>query len=243
MKGRLWINLVLTAVAIHLYCCDNNKAADSNQPQDKEQTKMSITNQPFGQTPDGQPVDLFTLTNSKGLKARITNYGATLVSLEVPDCNGSFADVTLGHDSLDGYIKNNSPYFGVTVGRYANRIGKSKFTLKGVEHKLAANDGQNHLHGGIKGFDKVVWDADEVKTANEVGVKLTYMSKDGEEGYPGNLVCVVTYTLTNNNELKFSYEALTDKTTVVNLTNHSYWNLAGQGNGDVLGHEAYAGCR
>ncbi len=235
MKRNFLVRLVLVAAAIHLFGCETESI--SQQPQTKEETKMSIQKQSFGQTPDGQPVDLYTLTNANGLRARITNYGALLVSLEVPDKGGKLADVTLGYDKLDGYIKNNSPYFGVTVGRYANRIGKAKFVLNGVEYKLAANNGENHLHGGIKGFDKVVWSADEVKTADEVGVKMTYLSKDGEEGYPGNLICIVTYTLTKNNELKISYEALTDKPTVVNLTNHAYWNLAGQGNGDILGHE------
>jgi aldose 1-epimerase len=221
--------------AIYICGCERQQIT-SKQPQAKE-TKMSIQKESFGQTPDGQPVDLYTLTNAHGLRAKITNYGALLVSLEVPDKSGKLADVTLGYDKLDGYIKNNSPYFGVTVGRYANRIGKAKFVLNGVEYKLAANNGENHLHGGIKGFDKVVWDAGEVKTADEVGVKLTYLSKDGEEGYPGNLVCIVTYALTNNDELKISYEAFTDKPTVINLTNHTYWNLAGQGSGDILGHE------
>jgi aldose 1-epimerase len=235
MKRNLWVKLVLAAAAIHLFGCETESI--SQQPQTKEETKMSIQKESFGQTPDGQPVDLYTLTNVNGLKARITNYGAIVVSLEVPDSNGKVADVTLGYGKLDGYIKNNSPYFGAIIGRYANRIGKAKFVLNGVEYKLAANDGENHLHGGIKGFDKVVWGAEEVKTADEVGLKLTYMSKDGEEGYPGNLVCIVTYTLTKNDELKISYEALSDKPTVINLTNHAYWNLAGQGSGDILGHE------
>jgi aldose 1-epimerase len=216
---------------------ETKKETVSKQPQTKEETKMSIQKESFGQTPDGEPVDLYTLTSVHGIKAKITNYGGIVVSLEVPDSNGKFADVILGYDKLGGYIKNNSPYFGAIIGRYANRIGKAKFTLNGVEYKLAANNGENHLHGGIKGFDKVVWDANEVKTKDEVGLKLTYMSKGGEEGYPGNLVCIVTYTLTKNDELKISYEAFTDKPTVVNLTNHAYWNLAGQGTSDILGHE------
>jgi len=234
MERKFLVKLVLAVAAVYVFGCEMQ--VTSKQPQVKEETKMSIRKESFGQTPDGQPVDLYTLTNTNGLRARITNYGAILVSLEVPDKSGKLADVTLGHDTLDGYIKK-SAFFGATVGRYANRIGKAKFVLNGVEYKLAANNGENHLHGGIKGFDKAVWQADEVRAADEVGLKLTYLSKDGEEGYPGNLVCVVTYYLMNNDELKISYEALTDKATVVNLTNHSYWNLAGQGNGDVLGHE------
>jgi aldose 1-epimerase len=235
MKKELWANLVLAAAVIWMYGCEKKEAAPK-QPQTKEESKMSIRKESFGQTPDGGQVDLYTLTNANGLRARITNYGAILVSLEVPDKGGKLADVTLGYDTLDGYIKK-SAFFGATVGRYANRIGKAKFVLDGVEYKLAANNGENHLHGGSKGFDKVVWDASEVRAEDGVGVSMVYMSKDGEEGYPGNLACVVTYTLTKNDELKISYEALTDKATVVNLTNHSYWNLAGQGSGDILGHE------
>ncbi len=204
---------------------------------DKEITEMSVAKESFGQTPDGQSVILYTLKNPGGLTAKIMNYGAILVSLEVPDKNGKFADVTLGFDKLDGYLKDH-PYFGVIVGRYANRIGKAKFSLDGVEYKLAANNGANHLHGGIKGFDKVVWKTEDVKAKGDTAmVKLTYISKDGEEGYPGTLTSRVTYALTKDNELKINYEAETDKTTIVNLTNHAYWNLAGQGSGDILGHE------
>ena len=233
-EWKFWVKLILAA-AICMYGFEKKEAV-SQQPQTKEETKMGIRIESFGQTSDGQPVDLYTLTNANGIRARITNYGAILVSLEVPDRSGKLADVTLGYDTLDGYIKK-SAFFGAAVGRYANRIGKAKFVLNGVEYKLAANNGENHLHGGIKGFDKVVWGAEEIRTADSVGLKLTYLSKDGEEGYPGNLPCVVMYTLTKNDELKISYEALTDKPTVINLTNHSYWNLAGQGNGDILGHE------
>jgi len=192
---------------------------------------------PFGQTQDGQEVFLYTLTNSKGLRARITNFGATLVSIHVPDRDGSLGDVVLGFDSLEGYL-GQTAYLGATVGRYANRIGGAKFSLDGAEYVLAANNGPNHLHGGTRGFDKVVWQTLEAVAAeDEAWVKMTYLSPDGEEGYPGNLQCTVTYTLTNADELRLSYEGETDKKTVVNLTNHSYWNLAGQGQGDILGHE------
>jgi len=227
MKKGMCVSLVLAVVVI---------SGNVAKGQAQEKAKMGIVKESFGQTPDGEQVDLYTLTNANGLRAKITNYGAILVSLEVPDKGGKLADVTLGYDELDKYIKKGA-FFGATAGRYANRIGKAKFVLDGVEYKLAANNGENHLHGGIKGFDKVMWDAQEVRDADAVGVRMAYMSKDGEEGYPGNLACVVTYTLTKKDELKISYEALTDKPTVVNLTNHSYWNLAGQGNGDVLGHE------
>lgn len=198
---------------------------------------MNAHKEPFGQTADGQEVTLYTLTNSKGLRARITNFGAALVSLHVPDRNGTLDDVVLGFDDLQGYV-GQTAYMGVTVGRYANRIGRGKFTLDGVEYTLAVNNGPNHLHGGIKGFDKVVWKTQEAVAAeDEAWVKMTYLSVDGEEGYPGNLTCTVTYTLTNADELRFTYEGSTDKKTVVNLTNHSYWNLAGHAGGDILGHE------
>ena len=198
---------------------------------------MNAHQEPFGQTPEGQDVTIYTLTNSKGLRARITNFGAALVSLYVPDRNGTLADVVLGYDSLQGYL-DQSCYIGVTVGRYANRIGKGKFTLDGIEYSLAINNGPNHLHGGLKGFDKVLWKTEEAVAAeDEAWVKLSYLSVDGEENYPGNLTCIVTYTLTNNDELRINYEGTTDKKTVVNLSNHSYWNLGGQASGDILAHE------
>ncbi len=198
---------------------------------------MNAHKEPFGRTADSQEASIYTLANSKGLRARITDYGATLVSLYVPDRNGNLGDVVLGFDDLQGYL-GHTAYMGATVGRYANRIGGAKFKLDGAEYKLAANNGPNHLHGGIKGFDKVVWHTKEVVAAeDEAWVKMSYLSADGEEGYPGNLQCIVTYMLTNADELCISYEARTDKKTVVNLTNHSYWNLGGQGQGDILGHE------
>jgi aldose 1-epimerase len=198
---------------------------------------MNVHTEPFGRTPDGEEVFVYALTSSKGLRARIANFGAILVSMVTPDRNGNLHDVTLGYDNLDGYLGQQS-YFGATVGRYANRIGKAKFTLDGVEYELTANEGPNQLHGGKRGFDKVLWKTEEVTAAeSRAWVRLSYVSPDGEEGYPGNLQCKVTYMLTNEDELRISYEAQTDKKTVVNLTNHSYWNLAGQGVGNVLGHE------
>ncbi len=191
----------------------------------------------FGKTGDGQEVQLFTLSNKNGMEARIMDYGGIVVSLKVPDRTGKLDDVVLGLNTLDDYLKGH-PYFGALVGRYGNRIAKGRFTLNGVEYKLAVNNGENHLHGGIKGFDKRVWNAKFVKTAKgEVSLVLTYLSKDGEEGYPGNLNVTVVYTLTNNNELKLDYTATTDKDTVVNLTHHSYFNLKGEGNGDILDHQ------
>jgi aldose 1-epimerase len=194
-----------------------------------------VTKESFGQTADGRQVDLYTLRNTRGAEAKITNYGAIVTSLKVPDRNGKFDDVVLGFNDFDSYLKND-PYFGAIVGRYGNRIAKGRFTLNGVEYKLATNNGENHLHGGINGFDKVVWTGHEMKSPAGPAVALTYLSKDGEEGYPGNLNVRVVYTLTNNNELKIDYTATTDKDTVTNLTHHSYFNLAGEGNGDILNH-------
>jgi aldose 1-epimerase len=196
------------------------------------QFKGGVRMEAFGKA-DGKPVELYTLTNAKGMKAQIMTYGATLTGLWVPDRDGKLADVVLGFDDLQGYLKGH-PFFGSTVGRVANRIAKGKFTLDGREYKLFVNNGPNTLHGGKKGFDKVIWTAAPVKGN---AVKFTYKSSDGEEGYPGNLTASVTYTLTDDNELRLDYEATADKATPVNLTNHSYFNLAGQGSGTILGHE------
>src|SRR5690242_19352556 len=198
--------------------------------------QTSITHKPFGKTTDGQSVELYTLRNRRGMEARITNYGGIVVSLTTPDRNGKLADVVLGYNDLDTYMRPPFPYFGAIIGRYGNRIAKGRFTLNGVEYKLAVNNGENSLHGGLKGFDKVVWTARERKSANGPALVLNYLSKDGEEGYPGNLRTTVVYTLTNNNELRIDYTAATDKDTVINLTHHSYFNLKGEGNGDILDH-------
>jgi aldose 1-epimerase len=219
-----------------IFSCKKKTAAMEEGEQMETKAQMEVQKQEFGQLPDGQNVDLYVLTNATGLRARVMTYGATLVSLEVPDRDGNFVDITLGCDSLEGYLSA-SPYFGSTVGRYANRIAKGKFTLDGVEYTLAQNNGENHLHGGVQGFDKVIWNAEPVRMEEAVGVKFSFLSKDGEEGYPGNLRCTVTYLLTDRDELRISYETETDKRTPVNLTHHSYFNLAGQGNGDILDHE------
>ena len=197
--------------------------------------ELKIEKAPFGEV-EGQPVDLYTLTNANGLVMTVTNYGGIVVSLTVPDKAGNLGDIVLGFSTVADYVKN-SPYYGCIVGRYGNRIGKAKFSLDGQEYALAANNGENSLHGGVKGFDKVIWAAKEVKADNAVGVELKYLSKDMEEGFPGNLDATVTYWLTNDNEFKIEYAATTDKPTVVNLTHHSYFNLAGEGSGDILGHE------
>ncbi|NIM12370.1 MAG: galactose-1-epimerase [Candidatus Aminicenantes bacterium] len=233
MKQKLFL-IVMVAVVIFSQCQSREPQQKATLPTEEE-AKMSITKTFFGKTGGGQAVDLYTLTNANKMAVKITNYGGIVTSIMVPDKNGELDDVVLGFDTLETYLEGH-PYFGAIVGRYGNRIAKGQFTLKGVTYKLAANNGENHLHGGIKGFDKVVWKAKEIKKENEVGVRLSYLSKDGEEGYPGNLSAVVTYTLTNDNELKIHYEAETDKPTPVNLTHHSYFNLGGAGSGDVLGH-------
>jgi aldose 1-epimerase len=195
--------------------------------------EMTIEKSPFGQV-DGEDVFLYTLSNAHGLVMKMTNYGATVVSLEAPDRSGKLANVTLGFATLDGY-RNHDAYFGCTVGRYGNRIARGQFTLDGQQYTLATNNGPNHLHGGVKGFNRVVWSSEEVRADRAVGVRFAYRSADDEEGYPGNLDVTVTYMLTNDDEMSIEYHAVTDKPTVVNLTNHCYWNLAGAG--DILRHE------
>src|SRR5438876_8263679 len=175
------------------------------------------------------------MTNSRGMEVRAMNYGGIIVSLRVPDNKGVLADVVLGFDTLAAYL-NNKPYFGAIIGRYANRIANGKFTLNGAEYRLARNNGMNSLHGGLKGFDKVLWRGEQFENNQGIGVVFTYTSKNGEEGYPGNLKAKVTYTLTDQSELQIEYQATTDEATPVNLTNHSYFNLASEGNGDILKH-------
>jgi aldose 1-epimerase len=200
-----------------------------------EKAKPGIAKSDFGKTAEGQVSELYTLTNSKGMKVTITNYGGRVVSIVAPDRQGKMGDVVLGFDNLDGYLGNN-PYFGALVGRYGNRIANAQFKLDGKVNKLAQNNGPNSLHGGNKGFDKVLWSAKEY-SKNPPAIEVTYVSQDGEEGYPGKLTAKVIYTLTDANELKIDYTATTDKDTVLNLTNHSYFNLSGEGNGDILKHE------
>jgi aldose 1-epimerase len=190
----------------------------------------------FGKTWQGSEASLYTLGNAHGLEARITNYGGILVSLTVPDRRGKFGNVVLGFDTLEGYL-NEHPCFGAIIGRYANRIASGLITLNGREYQLTRNDQENHLHGGLKGFDKIVWAAEERESISGPALDLRYVSPDGEEGYPGNLTAEVTYSLTNENELKIDYTAVTDQTTVINLTNHSYFNLRDAGATDILGHE------
>ena len=200
------------------------------------ESKASMKKQPFGKTQDGQAVDLYTLANRSGMEVSITNFGGIVVTLKVPDRHGKINDVVLGYDNLAGYATNPA-YFGALIGRYGNRIAHGQFTLDGATYRLFKNDGDNTLHGGEVGFNKRLWTGKDVSGTEGPALELSYLSKDGEEGFPGNLNVRVTYTLTDTNELRIDYFATTDKPTVVNLTNHSYFNLAGQGNGDILGHE------
>jgi aldose 1-epimerase len=199
--------------------------------------RSTVSVSPFGKTADKVPIDLYTLTNSNHVTATVMNFGAILTSLSVPDRTGNFADVVLGFSGAQGYLDGH-PYFGSNAGRVANRIAKGKFALDGKEFKLATNNGPNSLHGGLKGFDKVLWKAKPEVSGGNPGVRLTYSSPDGEEGYPGNLNVTVLYTLDDKkDELRITYTATTDKATPVNLAHHSYFNLAGPASGDVLGHE------
>ena len=220
--------LVAAAVLIQV-----SAGAQAPAPGSKGST---VTRASFGTTPDGKAVDIYTFTNANGIEIKAITYGGIITSLKVPDRAGKLGDVVLGFDTLEGYLKD-PPYFGAIIGRYGNRIAKAQFTLDGHTYKLAANNGPNHLHGGVKGFDKVVWAAEPIKGADGVGVAFTRTSPDGEEGYPGTLKVRVTYVLNDRNDLTVEYHATTDKATPVNLTQHSYFNLAGEGSGDILGHE------
>jgi aldose 1-epimerase len=201
-----------------------------------QRAKARIDKRAFGKLEDGTTIDIYTLKNRNGLQVEITTYGGAVVTLKTPDRRGRMADIVLGYPDVAGYVSDSS-YFGALIGRYANRIARGRFKLSGVEYQLAQNNDGNHLHGGVRGFNKVVWQAREMTRTDGVALELTYLSKDNEEGYPGNLSVTVNYVLSDANELRIEYLATTDKETVVNLTHHSYFNLRGAGLGDVLGHE------
>jgi aldose 1-epimerase len=234
-SGQQWLACLLIAGGLG-GCAKEPPPPPKAPPTPEEISKNTISKAAFGTLPDGTAVDLYTMVNANGMEVRASNYGGIITALLVPDASGKTTDVTLGLKSFDDYVKN-PPYFGALIGRYGNRIAKGQFKLDDQTYKLPKNDGPNTLHGGPKGFDKVVWQAEPFEKEDSVGVIFTYTSKDGEEGFPGNLQTRVTYTLTDKNELSFDYHATTDKPTVVNLTQHAYFNLAGDGNGDVLGHE------
>lgn len=214
-------------------CGDSSKSSTDTAQTDSTNTGLQLDSTKFQKEIDGKRTNLYILKNKNNMQAAFTNYGGRLVSLLVPDSAGKLVDVVVGFDSVDGYAQSTEPYFGATIGRYGNRIAKGKFTLDGKPYTLATNNGQNSLHGGKKGYQYVVWDA---KQTNDHTLELSYLSKDMEEGYPGNLNVKVTYSLTDDNELKMDYEATTDKRTVVNLTNHAFFNLNGEGSGSILNH-------
>ncbi len=230
-KYTAWI--VIAAVLLGMPC-PSAAAAEVGTARDPK-SRRSVERMDFGKTSDGTPVELFVLSNGR-ITAKVITYGGIITELHVPDRQGKTADVVLGFDTLDAYIAKN-PHFGAITGRVANRIARAEFTLDGHEYKLAANNGPNTLHGGLKGFDKKVWKGEDVSGPDGPAVKLTYLSKDGEEGFPGDLSVAVTYTLTPDDALRIDYAATTDKATPVNLTNHSYFNLAGHASGTILGHE------
>ncbi len=219
------------AVLLSVLGCSDPVTLESS-----EEGTMGLKQSIFGKMADGRDVQLFECTNRNGIVLKLSDYGATVLALELPDRAGQSANVLLGFRSVAGYL-NRHPYFGSTVGRFCNRIGGGIFNLDGVSYSLARNDGENHLHGGVVGFDKVMWSAEPLGTEKGVGVSFSYLSKDGEEGYPGNLDVRAVYLLTHDNELRIEFSASTDRATPVNLTNHAYWNLAGEGHGTILDHE------
>jgi aldose 1-epimerase len=230
VERSAWVTVVMLAMT-SITACSSSQGEHSTAAA----AVPAITAAPFGKLGD-TPVQLYTLTNTNGLVAKITNYGAIVTELHVPDRTGRLGDVVAGFESLDGYLKP-PPYFGAIVGRVANRIANAEFTLEGARYTLAANDKPHHLHGGRKGWDKVVWSATPMDTADGPSLQLTYVSKDGEEGYPGTVTARTVYTLTHANELRVDMEATTDKPTLVNMAHHGYWNLGGHASGTILDHE------
>ena len=236
MKKYFLYHLLLFSTTIFFMSCANNNETQTAETTDSTTVKKGgIMTTDWGET-DGKKVSLYTLTNKNGVQVKITNYGGIVTSWITPDKNGAKSDIVLGFDSLQGYLSK-PPYFGAIIGRYGNRIGKAQFKLDGNTYKLAANNGINSLHGGEKGFDKVVWDA--TPSSDNTSLTLNYLSKDGEEGFPGNLKVTVTYTLTDDDELLIQYDAETDKATPVNLTNHSYFNLTGDVSNTILNHTVW----
>lgn len=236
IKKSLFGFVLLSLVFLFVQCRDEKKNENNPAGETAENNNVIIEKNVFGETPEGEQVDIYTLTNKNGMEVKIITYGGRITSLKVPDKDGKYEDVVLGFDTLAQYIENN-PYFGAIIGRYGNRIAKGKFSIDDVEYSLPTNDGENHLHGGNKGFDKVIWNATSEEGKNSSSLVLTYLSEDMEQGYPGNLETTVTYTLNNDNSLDVLYEATTDEKTIVNLTQHSYFNLSGDFDEKILDHK------
>lgn len=232
------LNILIGSAIVFAVASCNRKSTETQAMNDSVQTQANakVSVAPFGAMPDGTPISQYTLVNSQGMTMKVINYGGIITHLIAPDRTNTFEDVVLGYDSLSDYLKS-SPYFGALIGRYGNRIAKGKFTLDGKTYRLGQNNGPNNLHGGPKGFDQRVWTIDEHAVDNGAALKLTYLSRDMEEGYPGNVQAEVIYHLTDSNELKINYRATTDKKTIINLTQHTYFNLSGDTKRDILGHE------
>lgn len=234
MKRNLSKTLpIAVTLSIFLVSCQDNKKQDPVQAEEPVSFNLPLDSAEFGGTIDDKEVSLYTISNENGMHAQLTNYGARVASLMVPDQEGNSVDVVIGMSTVEDYRNSTEAYFGATIGRYGNRLAKGKFTLNGQEYSVPLNNGENALHGGKKGFQDVVWDVDSV---DDNSIVFSYLSPDMEEGFPGNLDVKVRYTLTNDNELKIDYEATTDKATVINLTNHAFFNLNGEGSGDILNH-------
>ena len=230
---KLFLIILILPVIIS---CEKLSSTQNRIEIDRSLENLSINKEFWGDI-NGDSVYLYTLTNEEGIEAQITNYGGIIVSVNAPDKNGNYNDVALGFNTLEEYLEKNGPNFGCLIGRYANRIANGKFNLEGKTYELEVNSGQHHIHGGSNAFDTKVWQSNSFKNIEGVGIKLNYVSDDGEAGYPGKLDIEVTYTLTRDNEIMIEYEAVTDKTTIVNLTNHSYFNLAGHDAGKILDHQ------
>lgn len=236
VKRSLYYILLLTVITIFSNCKSDKKEQpiETETPM-KEVSTVGRTD--FGTMPDSTSIEKYTLKNGNGVEMDVITYGGRITSLKVPDNKGNFENVVLGYDNLEDYLREEDPFFGALIGRFGNRIAKGKFSLNGTEFTLATNNGENHLHGGINGFDRVVWDIKPIGVDNGAALNLTYLSKDGEEGYPGNLTVNVIYYLTNDNTLEVSYKATTDKETIVNLTQHAYFNLSGDFSKTILDHD------
>ncbi|WP_439130094.1 aldose epimerase family protein [Polaribacter sp.] len=229
--------LLIIVLCLGISCKNQKKENTTEKSKSMVAENLAIVKSEFGKTKEGTAIENYTLKNKNGVELNVITYGGRITSLKVPNKNGKLENVVLGHDTMEGYLRADNPFFGALIGRYGNRIAKGKFSLNGEEYTLATNDGSNHLHGGVNGFDRVIWTAIPMEGKENSSLKLTYLSKDGEEGYPGNLEVTVIYTLTKDNSVEVAYQATTDKSTVVNLTQHAYFNLTGDFSKDILNHD------